>query len=523
MIRRLRLNVSSLLKFLEGKILFLFEAIYSKLTILLAFHLFIVMLRILYVEYGPLEIDSEEAQYWIWSRHLQLSYYSKPPLIAYLNWFSTSLLGDTLLGIRINAILIGFGIAMTCYYLALELFHNRKTATIASLLSYALPFIWLPSSFFTTDSPLLLFWLLSLLFFWKAVKTDSMKNWIYFGISFGLGIISKYAILFLLPCLLLFLWLRHSQIFRNRKFYVGLGIGFLFFLPVVVWNLKNDFVSFRHLQHLTGTTEETVPIERIGLNLLEYIFGQIAILSPFFIVFYFKILKSWIRKQLSDEILFLILPGIIVFFVFLPIAFTRKSGINVNWPMFAYASIPVALAHWAVIKKKIGRLAVGAGVSLMFLLLISNLSVLDKVGIEKLIPVEFDPTKKLTGWQSLAQHVDSLKGRLPSTNHFVFSNSYHISSELQFYLEEQPTTYFLNYKNRMNQFSLWPGLEQFENKNYYGIFISTAPIKEELKESFEELRSFSTRKILYRGMETYNFKIYVLKDFKGIKEKNSHY
>jgi len=523
MIKRIRLYIRCLFKLIEEKFSFFFASRYSIFIVFIALHFLITILRVLYVQHGPLEIDSEEAQYWIWSRHLQLSYYSKPPLIAYFNWVSTSIFGDTLIGIRINAILIGLGVAVICYYLALELFQDWKTAVVASFLTYAMPFIWVPSLFFTTDSLLLLFWLMSLLFFWKALKTDSVKHWILFGISFGLGIISKYTILFLIPGLCAFILLNHSHIFRNRKFYMGIGIGLLFLLPVLVWNIKNDFVSFRHVQHLSGANDVSVPIKKIIFNLSEYILGQIAVLSPFFAVFYFKILKSWIRKQLSDEMLFLILPGILVFIAFLPVAFTRKSGVNVNWTMFAYGAIPVVLAHWAVVKKKTGGLALMAGTSFMLLLIISNLWVFDRVGIQKIIPAELDPTKKLTGWQSLAHHVDSLKAKIPDSRFFVFSNSYHISSELQFYLDKQPATYFLNYNNRMNQFSLWPGVEQFANKNYYGIYISTTPIKDELKSSFEELNSFTTRRILHRGAETYNFKIYVLKDFKGFDEHNSHY
>jgi 4-amino-4-deoxy-L-arabinose transferase-like glycosyltransferase len=52
---------------------------------------FIALIEIVTVFYFPLELHSEEAQYWVWSKRLQLSYYSKPPLIAYLNWISTSI------------------------------------------------------------------------------------------------------------------------------------------------------------------------------------------------------------------------------------------------------------------------------------------------------------------------------------------------------------------------------------------------------------------------------------------------
>src|ERR1700733_12582303 len=42
----------------------------------------------------PIDLSGDEAQYWDWSRHLDLSYYSKGPLIAYLIRASCSLFGE---------------------------------------------------------------------------------------------------------------------------------------------------------------------------------------------------------------------------------------------------------------------------------------------------------------------------------------------------------------------------------------------------------------------------------------------
>src|SRR5262249_54761091 len=42
-------------------------------------------LRIAYLSYDcPLDLAPDEAHYWDWSRHLDWSYYSKGPLVAYL-------------------------------------------------------------------------------------------------------------------------------------------------------------------------------------------------------------------------------------------------------------------------------------------------------------------------------------------------------------------------------------------------------------------------------------------------------
>src|SRR5690606_37319573 len=55
---------------------------------------------------------------------------------------------------------------------------------------------------------------------------------------------------------------------------------------------------------------------------------------------------------------------------------------------------------------------------------------------------------------------------------FVFSETYHMASELSFYLPDHPQTYMLNMGARKNQFDLWPGLEQFVGKQAVGIFVS---------------------------------------------------
>ena len=48
----------------------------------------------------PLSSREDEAYQWLWSKHLALSYYSKPPLIAYTQFLGTSLWGDTAFGVR---------------------------------------------------------------------------------------------------------------------------------------------------------------------------------------------------------------------------------------------------------------------------------------------------------------------------------------------------------------------------------------------------------------------------------------
>src|SRR5438046_10009583 len=63
----------------------------------------------------PLDLAPDEAHYWDWSRHLDWSYYSKGPLVAYLiragcalaGVWSRSLTASDMLAVRLPAVMCG--------------------------------------------------------------------------------------------------------------------------------------------------------------------------------------------------------------------------------------------------------------------------------------------------------------------------------------------------------------------------------------------------------------------------------
>src|SRR5947199_1286691 len=73
----------------------------------------------------PIDLAPDEAHYWDWSRHLDWSYYSKGPLVAYLirgscelfGPWSQQLTGNGALAVRLPAILCGSLLLMSLYVL----------------------------------------------------------------------------------------------------------------------------------------------------------------------------------------------------------------------------------------------------------------------------------------------------------------------------------------------------------------------------------------------------------------------
>src|SRR5258708_28251417 len=58
------------------------------------------LLRLGYIASKIIELSNDEAYQWLWSKHLALSYYSKPPGIALIQFCGTHLWGDSQFGVR---------------------------------------------------------------------------------------------------------------------------------------------------------------------------------------------------------------------------------------------------------------------------------------------------------------------------------------------------------------------------------------------------------------------------------------
>ena len=74
----------------------------------------------------PIDLSGDEAQYWDWSRRLDLSYYSKGPLVAYLIRGSCALFGETMPAVRYPAIVLCAGTSIFAYLLTRKLFGSDR-------------------------------------------------------------------------------------------------------------------------------------------------------------------------------------------------------------------------------------------------------------------------------------------------------------------------------------------------------------------------------------------------------------
>ncbi len=472
-------------------------------------HFIIAILKVFYTLLNITDLSTEEAQYWVWSKNLDIGYYSKPPLIAYMNFISTSIFGDTELGIRINAILIGFFIGIIVYLFVRDIFKDENLAFFSSIFLIGIPAYQIGSYIFLTDAPLALFWLLTVYMFYKAVNENRPYQWILTGIFAGLGFLSKFLIVLFLPPALLFLIFYRREIFREKWFYISVGIASLFTAPVLLWNYQHDFVTFKHVFNL-GEAKREISFQKSISYMAEYIGSQIGINSVFLFPFFAYALYRGFIDRKNKKVFYLWIFPVFVFFVFLYIS--RKKGVEANWPAFSYATLYILGAYYVYTKRWFRSFIFAFLLSVWSIFTLFYPFYLDKTGLGKLYPPKIDPIHRMIGWEGLGKRVSEIAKSLKTNKYFVFSRNYHIASELWFYMEGHPRIYSVVISRRMNQFDLWPGIKQFEGKGYTGIYVSYGGLHTKVKNSFRKVKAHYSYDIIYRGWKYKTVHIYVLED-----------
>lgn len=432
----------------------------------------LVIAKIVFTLRPEIDLFTEEAQYWLWSQNLAWHYYSKPPLVAVLNYISTGLLGNTELGVRINAVLCGVGMSWVTFLFGRHLY-SPKVGFWSAMILQAMPMWWLASTFHMTDSSLTFFWALAIYLAYRGIEEDKKSSWIWAGVAAAFGLMAKMVMVLIFPFLLLYLLYTKSWKTHGKNFILFVLITLLGFIPALIWNWQNNFDTFKHLAALSGGGGESKPFDagKSFAQFFEYLGGQLAMISVFMLPLFVGVFRKVIQGPDRTKI-YLLLPAAMSWAGFTLLSF--MTSIEVNWPVFAYSSLAILMAAWvcgqSLTWQKIRNWGVGLSIGLPLFFLVPDFTFLKSIPAVK--KVEKSAFRRMAGYEPLAARLVVLQDSLAVQDAFIFSETYHMASELSFYLPDHPQTYMLNMGARKNQFDLWPGLEQFVGKDKVGIFVS---------------------------------------------------
>ncbi|MBF0560110.1 MAG: glycosyltransferase family 39 protein [Nitrospirae bacterium] len=434
----------------------------------------ISVFRIFYILHGPLDLSADEAHYWEWSRRLDLSYYSKGPMIAYLIRLGTFIFGNTVFGVRILAVVFSALSSIYIFKLVNLAYENEvrtqpsgpnhnsssahgQIAVLSALVFQSIPLFAAFGILFTIDSPFIFFWIISLYFFYEAVSkklNEQHKYWFFLGFSIGCGLLTKYTMAFFPLCgMLLLIFSDKRYLLKTPMPYITCFISLAVFSPVIIWNMQHGWVT---MLHTAGQAHIADGMTFSFKNLIEFIGSQIGIVTPlFYCLMAYALFKYFLSdKGFRSKFLFFFSIPVVAFFILK----SCQGKVQANWAMFGYVTGIIAAVQFSIkgpSKTRQAFLAVSVSLALVLTVVSHYPSIVH-------LPQKLDPSARLRGWKELGLEVSSISAPMSKQGYLaLFSDSYQIASELAFYVDGHPETFSINLGRRMDQYDLWPGINDW--------------------------------------------------------------
>lgn len=356
-------------------------------------------LRLLALFATPLELYPDEAQYWLWSRTLDLGYYSKPPMIAWIIHLSTAIGGDAEPFVRIASPLFHAATGLVLFAVGRRL-AGAWTGFFALLVYQLMPAVQLSSGIASTDAPLLFFLAVAL---FAYVDLPQAKRPVLtaagLGAALGLAFLSKYAALYALAGIAIHLLVDRQARALWTPRTIGAAVVALLVVasPNVLWNAANGFATVEH----TAANADLGSGPRFDVvEMLRFLIEQFGVfgLVPFGVLILAVVLAA--RRRLErDEIMLLcwVLPPLVVVTVQ---AFLTRA--NANWAAAAYVAGAVLaamlLVRWRARLWLAGGLALQGLFAGLFLMWVLAPKTAEAMGAA-------NSFKRTKGWSDMAEAV----------------------------------------------------------------------------------------------------------------------
>ena len=183
------------------------------------------------------------------ARHLAWGYASYPPLTPFLARLSLALFGTSLVGFRIfSSLLQAVGVFLTgC--MAKEMGGGRFAQLVSA--SAAIPFALGTGALMQYTSFDYFFWVLTAFFVIKLLCTDNLRYFVLIGASIGLGLLTKYTMLFFAFGILAgILFTNARKYLRTPWPWLGALLALALVAPNLFWLAQHHFVYLDFLQFL---------------------------------------------------------------------------------------------------------------------------------------------------------------------------------------------------------------------------------------------------------------------------------
>ncbi len=312
-----------------------------------------------FLQHPLYELHRDEMLYLAEGNHMAWGFMEVPPMLSVFAWL-VHICGDGFFWVKFWPSFFG---ALT-FIVTGRIILSLGGKTFALLLGF-LPFIfgaYLRMHFLFQPNFLEIFFWTSIAYTMLRFVQTGNNKWLYwFGICCGLGMQSKYSVAFFIISILFGLLLtKQRKIFSNKQLYTAALIGFLIFLPNLIWQYLNHFPVVFHMKELQRTQLQYVSpvgflVDQLIMN-FPCVFIWLTGLWAALFVKKFTNYRFIGLAYLTVIILFLITHGknyyamgaYPVLFAFGACQLEQLTTIRFKILKYAMVLIPILLGYWLI-------------------------------------------------------------------------------------------------------------------------------------------------------------------------------
>jgi hypothetical protein len=200
---------------------------------------------------GRYGFHRDELQFLSDARHLDWGFVAYPPFTPVVERISTALFGLNLVGLRLFSVVAQAVAIVVTGLMARELGGQRLAQATAAFAVAFSPLPLFEGTEFQYTTFDYLWWVLIAYFSIRLLRTDNPRWWLAIGAAVGLGLLTKYSIVFYIAGILAGVVFTGARRFlKSPWFWAGIALALLICLPNFLWQVQHQYISYDFLQSI---------------------------------------------------------------------------------------------------------------------------------------------------------------------------------------------------------------------------------------------------------------------------------
>ena len=452
-----------------------------------------------------LPFSADEAHYALYGSFLDWSYFDHPPMVGWLQSIAL-IFSEAELSLRVLPIILS-GLSLYLLYRLAQKDFGDSAAYTTLLLFISAPILQILPFGMIPETPLILAGLLNI---WvlKRIQINNgsrLQDWLLLGLILGAAGLSKYTGVTLAASTFVVLFMQFKgRLFAQLGLYLAGIIAAICILPILYWNMQNDWISFLYqLNHSAGKSEYSL------LDAMRMQLTQLAAFGP--LIYIVGLVSIWKLRANNEAKIWLIfaLPILVLFSIL-----SAKGRSLPHWTELGVIFMLPLIAHTLILSckgKMLRRTFIGLGsISLILTLLIQVLVTYPKI--------QFDdyrhPLADLMGWKEVSFKITEQAEEGDN----IFIPNWSHASRVAWYARPMPVKVL---DSRFDQFDLWYGSAEVGDSGILLLHADHKGFKDTVLEQFSTCEFKDELEVKIGSSYVNYFKLYRCDHYIGAVNKNN--